>query len=298
MLLGNFQAKLGKDLKVKPGAEMLAAVREAEKRDIPVVLADRPIDVTLRRAWAAMGIFEKFKLLGSLVSGVFSSETISKEEIEQLKKTDVITELMNEMAREMPKAKHVLVDERDAYLAKKIKTAQGKRILAVVGAGHVNGVKQWLKKKIPEEQPIRPSKIKYLLWLIPLIFIAILYQGFTKGGLDFTIDLFMKWFIINGALSAAGALLARGHWKSVLAAFVAAPFTSLNPGISAGIVAGAVELKVRMPKVKDVESLRKLKSFSDYTKNSVTRVMMVAAFSNIGSTIGTFLALPYLGSLL
>jgi len=155
-----------------------------------------------------------------------------------------------------------------------------------------------MAQKENEEQPIRPSKIKYLLWLIPLIFIAILYQGFTKGGLDFTIDLFMKWFIINGALSAAGALLARGHWKSVLAAFVAAPFTSLNPGISAGIVAGAVELKVRMPKVKDVESLRKLKSFSDYTKNSVTRVMMVAAFSNIGSTIGTFLALPYLGSLL
>jgi len=183
-------------------------------------------------------------------------------------------------------------------------------VLAVVGAGHVNGIKKILesdrqsrKERTQQIQklekiPAKKSRLKFIAYLIPAIFIAIVGYGFYNYGASIAMEMLWKWFLINGTLSAIGVLLAMGHPLSVLTAFLAAPFTSLNPTIAAGWFAGITETWVRKPRVKDFEGLLTLNSVSDYWRNGVTRIILVIAFANIGSSIGTFIALPYLAAML
>ena len=305
LFLSALQRELGKEYGVQPGAEMLAAIEEAEKQGIPVTLVDRDIAITLKRAWKKMGFREKTRFTWEFLKTLLGLEEVEEIDLDKLMDQDIISAMMEELKEIAPSATEVLIDERDTYIAKKILDASRKgRVLAVVGAGHIKGIREHLEKpdidlKELEEIPKKKiSWIKTIGYIIPVLFAFLIgYALFTKGA-TLAGTMFLYWFLINGVCSAAGAAIAGGHPLSILTAFFAAPITSLNPAIAAGWVAGYVEAKIRTPVVKDFQELRTLESFKDFWHNRVVRLLLVVALANVGSMIGTIIALPYITSLL
>lgn len=303
LILSAFQKKMGDQLGVKPGAEMVTAINVTEEIGAKTVLADRDITTTLRRAWRGLSLWEKTKLMVQVVLSVFESPDISKEEVEDLKQTDLLTEAIEMMSKELPGIKTVLIDERDQYLATKISEAEGETIVAVVGAGHVPGILKHIHKKVDlselEVVP-PPAKLgKILKWGIPLGIIAVIGYGFWAIDADVSIEMIKRWVLANGILSALGALLAGGHVLTILVAFLAAPITTLNPTIAAGWVSGLTEAWIRKPRVDDFENLATdITSIRGFRKNEITRILLVVVLSNLGSGIGTFIGIPLIASLL
>ncbi len=298
LLLANLQRQVADRIGIRAGAEMLEAINESEQKGIPIALLDRSVSVTLKRAMKKMGVFEKLKFLYSVVLAAFGfgQEEITKEKIEEIKQKDVMTQLMEQLSKEFPSIKEVLVDERDTYIANKIMQIDAKKIVAVVGAGHVEGIKKNIGKiadlSVLETVDTKKSRLRYLGYLIPAFFIALLGYAFFVKGIGATVSFIVVWILVTGGLSALGVLVARGHPFSIITAFIAAPVTTLHPLLAAGWFAGYVEAKIKSPKVADFESLRNLNSFGDFTKNSVTKILLVVAFANIGATIGTLVAFP------
>ena len=306
--LSSIQRRLGKEYGVEPGSEMIAAMDEAKKHNLRVALVDRDISITLKRAWRRMGIREKFRLTWEFMKAILGYDEGELEELDlkELMDQDVITAMMKEFGEIAPSVATVLIHERDEYIAKKIlDESKNGKVVAVVGAGHVNGIKKYLEKKkldvdlkeleyVPKK---RFSLLKTVGYAVPIIFVALIVYLFMIGGWDRAADALLWWFLINGSLSALGALIARAHPLSIATAFVAAPITSLNPAIAAGWVAGYVEFKLRKPVVKDFQTLSKIDSTKDFFNNRVIRLLMVVALANLGSMIGTFVALPYILSL-
>lgn len=309
--LSSIQRKLGKEYGVEPGSEMIAAMDVARKHNLEVALVDRDITITLKRAWRKMGFREKFRLTWEFLKAImgYDEEEMEELDLKKLMDQDVISALMEEFGEIAPSATTVLIHERDEYIAKKILDESKKgKVVAVVGAGHLKGIKKQLDKKVLktdlkkyEEVPKKRIRIaKVVAYSIPILFVAlILWLIFTRGpdAWDQIKNVFIWWFLINGSLSALGAAIARGHPLSIGTAFVAAPLTSLNPAIAAGWVAGYVEAKLRTPVVKDFQDLSKIDSFKGFWNNKVIRLLMVVALANLGSMIGTLIAFPYIASL-
>ena len=303
LALASFQKKLGDQLNVKPGSEMIRAAEVGKEVDAQLVLADRDVKITLKRSWSALGFTGTMKLLFSMVCGLFSSQQIDEAEIERLKKSDALEEMMKEFSEALPEVRTALIDERDKYLAYKIRQAPGDSVVAIVGAGHCPGIRKWIDKEIDlsslEEIPPSKKLWKVIGWLIPLLVIALFGYGFYQSGMDKTIDMFQSWFWINGAFGAFGALLALAHPLTILSAFIASPFTSLNPLIAGGWVAGIVETMIRKPQVKDLETVADdISSFSGLWKNRVSRILLVIALTNLFGSIGTFVGMGKISSLL
>ena len=303
ILLANMQRKLGEELGLKPGTEMVEAIKLASEKKIAIALLDRDVRITLKRALNVMGLREKAKLLLEIAFSLFQKpEPLTEEMVEKLKEKDTLNALMQELGKKLPSVKQVLVDERDAFIASRIMQMPGKKVLAVLGAGHLEGVKQLLGKEIDERKLLvlkeKKSRIRYLKYIVPAAFIVLLAYGFYTKGFYAALNLFMLWFLINGVLSALGAALAKAHPFTILVAFLAAPFTSLHPAFAAGWFAAAAEIKVRSPKVRDFHSIQNLESYKDFANNQVTKILLIAAYSNIGSTIGTVIALPYILAML
>ncbi|OGH00112.1 MAG: conjugal transfer protein TraB [Candidatus Lambdaproteobacteria bacterium RIFOXYD1_FULL_56_27] len=303
LVLSSFQKKMGDQLGVKPGAEMVAAVEAAEKIGAQVVLADRSVSVTLKRCWGRLGFFEKAKALAHLFSEGLSAPEITPEEIEALKQTDVLSEAISSLAKELPGVKEVLIDERDQYLAAKIKQAPGATVLAVVGAGHLAGILSWMEKEVdlePLDQLPPPSRwVNLLKYGFPGLVLALFAYGFTFIDSQTSFEMAKRWFLANGILAGLGAALAGGHILTILVAFLAAPFTSLNPAIAAGWVSGLTEAWVRKPKVADFENLpQDITSLKGFWSNEITRILLVVVFSNLGSSLGSLIGIPLLAALL
>ena len=306
--LGSVQRKLGKEYGVEPGSEMIAAMKEAKKHKIDVALVDRDITVTLKRAWRRMGFREKFRLAWEFLKALvgYDEEEMEELDLEKLMDQDVISAMMDEFGEIAPSITEVLINERDKYISNKIfeESKKGK-VVAVVGAGHLKGIQKYLQekplgedlKKLEEVPKKRVSIFKIIGYSIPIIFVVLIAYMYLLGGWDKTIEALKWWILINGGLSAIGTLLARGHILSILTAFFAAPITSLSPAVAAGWVAGYVEYKVRKPVVKDFKDLSKLESLKDFWRNRVIRLLFVVAFANLGSMIGTFIAIWYIAQL-
>ncbi len=308
ILLSNYQKRLGDRFGVKPGSEFVEAINITEKENIEIELIDRDIQTTLKRAWTKMKLKEKLKLMFGVYLGFFEEEEAEEDIIEKLQDKDIVNELLNELSVQIPTVKETLIDERDRYIALNIIKSDAKKIVAVIGRGHMEGVKKALseikKEKIKEKLeeletvPKKTSPFKYIGYLIPIIFIGIVIYGLFTRGFEFTLRLFFIWIMVNGTLSAIGAAIATAHPLSILTAFAASPITSLNPTLAAGWFAGLTEIKYRKPKIKDFEGLNSINGVRDLWRNGVTRIILVVAFSNIGSTIGTLYAIPYIISLL
>ena len=293
LIMTAFQKRLGSRLGVKPGAEMFEAANVAEKLNSELVLADRDVKITLQRTWRGMPFWGKMKVLGQLLASLFIREEISKEEIEKLKESDALSEAVKMLAEQSPEMKRILIDERDQYMAEKIRQSMGKLIVAVVGAGHVKGLTAELENKhnLAELESVPPTgkAVAWLKWGIPALIIALIVYGFFTVDTDVSIEMIQRWFLINGTLSALGTAAAFGHPITIVAAFVAAPFTSLNPTIAAGWVAGLVEALLRKPQVRDFENLADdITHLRGFWQNNITRILLVVIFANLGSAIGTF----------
>ena len=305
VLLSNMQRQLGQQVGVAPGAEMLAALKKAGEKKIIVQLLDRDVRVTLKRAFSAMNIIEKVKLGGAIFGGFFGiGEKVTVEKIEELKKEDLLNNLMKELGNQFPSIKRTLVDERDEYISEMIKNSPGKKIVAVVGAGHIEGIINRLNENKKVDINLlnkTPEKKNYLKWIgiaIPVIFVILLGYGLWTRGVDAILHMLLYWIVITGGLSALGALIARAHPFSIISAFVAAPITTLHPALAAGWVSGLVEARFNPPKVKDFERLPDVSSLTGFYKNKVTHILIVVALTNLGAMIGTIIAIPTLVALI
>lgn len=303
LMLAGFQKKLGDQLDVKPGAEMMQAVAVAKEIEAELVLADRDIKTTLKRTWASLGFWSMLKLIFAMIAGLFSGEKIDEDEIERLKKADALEELMADFSEALPEVRTALIDERDQYLAQKIKEAPGKKIVAIVGAGHIPGIKQWFFKDIDlaklSELPDKKSKAKLLAWIIPAVVLAVIAYGFYSAGVSKGVEMFAAWFWINGALGAFGSLLALAHPLTILSAFIASPFTSLNPLIAGGWVAGLVEAIIKKPRVSDLETIADdISTVGGWWQNRISKILLVIALTNLCGTIGTLIGLERITRLL
>ena len=293
LIMTAFQKRLGSRLGVKPGSEMFEAANVAEKLNSELVLADRDVKITLQRTWRGMRFWGKMKVLGQLLASLFIREEISKEEIEKLKESDALSEAMKMLAEQSPEMKRILIDERDQYMAEKIRQSMGKLVVAVVGAGHVKGLTAELENKhnLADLESVPPTgkAVSWLKWGIPSLIIALIVYGFFTVDTDVSIEMIQRWVLINGTLSALGTAAAFGHPITIAVAFIAAPFTSLNPTIAAGWVAGLVEALLRKPQVRDFENLADdITHLRGFWQNNITRILLVVIFANLGSAIGTF----------
>ena len=297
LMLASFQKKIGKKLGIKPGEEMLRAVNTAKEMDIDIHLADRDIRTTLSRTWRLMGFWTKFKLLFQLITSMGDVEEIEKEDIEKLKQQDVLETLLSELGKSLPELQQVLIDERDQYLAHKIRTAPGNKIVAVVGAGHVPGIKRYWHEPVDiEALEVIPPKGKwmgFLKWGIPTLVILLIILGFYMAGANAGADMIKWWVLANAVLAGLGATVALAHPLTVLAAFIASPITSLNPMVAAGWVAGLVQVFLVKPKVKDFQRLPEdIVTVKGFWKNKITRILLIVVLTNLGSSLGAFVAIP------
>jgi len=297
LMLASFQKRIGKKLGIKPGEEMRRAIQAAEKAGAGIHLADRDIRVTLSRGWRLMGFWTKLKLLFQLITSFGEVDSIEKEDIEKMKEKDVLEALLAEIGDLLPELRQVLIDERDQYLAAKIRTAPGQRIVAVVGAGHAPGIQKHWHEPIDvaalEVLPPRGKFIGFLKWGIPALVIGLIIAGFFMAGADAGSHMIKWWVLANGIFAGLGAAVALAHPLTILSAIVASPITSLNPMIAAGWVAGFVEIFLRKPKVKDFEQLPEdIVSAKGFWKNKITRVLLIVVLTNMGSSLGAFVALP------
>ncbi|SET32698.1 pheromone shutdown-related protein TraB [Natronincola peptidivorans] len=293
LMVSAFQKRIAKQFNIKPGQEMIQAIESAKSIDATLILADRNIQVTFLRIWHGIGLKGKVQLLTSILFGFFDEEEITEETLESLKAKDTLTSMLGEFTEAFPRLKAFLVDERDCYLAQKIKEAPGKKIVAVLGAAHVPGVTREIYKEHDlnalTKLPKKSNKPRFISWLIPIIIIGIIASTyyFSRSAAK---DLTLSWILWNSILSALGTILAFGHILTIITSLLIAPFTSLNPFFGAGWVAGLVEAFIRRPHVKDFEDLSEdIFTLKGFWKNKVTRILLVVIFTNIGSVVGSFI---------
>lgn len=293
VILSSFQKRMASKMDTSSGGEMMAGINQAKERNVELVLADRKINTTFTRIWNKLGFFEKAKLMVSIIMSIFEDEDITEEDIANLKQADMLESALQQVGKEFPVVKKILVDERDMYLSHMIKNAKGPKIVAIIGAAHAKGIINHINENIDINELNDTTKKKGLgslvKWIIPLSIIGIiLYTLFTNR--DVGIDQIKAWILWNGSLSAIGTLIAFGHPLSILTAFFMAPITSLNPLLAAGWFAGLVEATIRKPKVKDFEDIANdTMTLKGFWKNRVTRILLVVILANVFSTIGTFI---------
>ncbi len=301
IILASFQKRMGLDAGVKPGDEMLAAINKSKDLGVATSMVDRPITVTLRRAWARNSFWGKCNLLALLVSSAFSKDEIDAEQIEQLKNRSEMDDMMEELSKELPVVKEVLIDERDYYLASHIWASKGNKVLAVLGAGHLPGVQSHLEKLAAGEEsgdcseigavPEKKAVSKILQWVIPVLIVALIAIGFIYGGRTKGFNMLSSWVLWNGILASIGAAIAAAHPLTIITSFVGAPLTSLCPLIGIGVVAGIVQAIVCKPKVADMESISDdALSVKGFYRNRILRTLLVFLLSSLGSSVGTFVA--------
>ncbi|MGG1632862.1 TraB/GumN family protein [Rossellomorea sp. NRS-1567] len=291
LAIGSFQRRMAKQFGIKPGQEMIQGIESAKEVGAELVLADRNIQITFSRIWNSVGFSGKAKLMTQIIYSIFSTDTITEEELEKIKSQDMLDSMLNEFTQVFPKLKIPLIDERDQYLAQKIKDAPGEKIVAVLGAAHVPGI----TKEIYNEHNLdklneRPAKSKWpkiIGWAIPVMILAVIAYTFISNP-DAGIQQGISWILWNGGFSALGVAIGLGHPLAILTAFVAAPFTSLNPLLAAGWFAGFVQAYFRRPNVGDFDSLSEdVLSVKGFWRNKVTRILLIVMLANLGSTLGT-----------
>jgi pheromone shutdown-related protein TraB len=303
LALSAYQRRIADQFGIEPGAEMRAAAVAAKELKLPLQLVDRDLATTLRRSYSSVPWYKRFYLMAGLAFGMVSSDEIDEESIEKLKEGDILESTFTEFAEHSPELFEALIAERDRYMAARLREentdAEGRNVLVVVGAGHLDGMAGHLESNTAsprlereklERLPKRSKWPRLIPWAIMVLVLAGFFIGFSRSP-ELGWELVIIWVVINGGLSALGALIARGHPLTVLSALVAAPLTSLNPTIAAGMVTGLVESWIRKPRVSDLENLRfDITTLKGWFRNPATRILLVFFLSNLGSAIGTWVA--------
>jgi pheromone shutdown-related protein TraB len=293
LVLSSFQKRIAKQFGINAGQEMIQGIESAKEVGANLVLADRNIQVTFSRIWHGVGFWGKIKLTMQIFLSIFADDNITEEELEKFKSQDMLNSLLNDFTEIFPKLKIPLIDERDQYLAQKIREAAGPKVVAVLGAAHVPGIKEEIKRehdlevltKVPPK-----SKITGIIgWSIPVLIIALIAYTFIanpSAGAQQT----LSWVLWTGSFAAIGTALAFAHPLSILTAFVVAPITTLHPLIAAGWFAGLTQAYMRRPSVRDFENLAEdIFSLKGFWHNKVTRILLIVTLANLGGTVGTFI---------
>lgn len=301
LALGAYQKRLADQFGIEPGAEMHAAIAAAEAQDRPLTLIDRNIGITLKRVYRGIPWWQRATMLAGLAASLVSSDKISEADIEQLKEGDMLESTFNEFAAKSVRMHAALIDERDQYMAARLlaESQSPGRTLVVVGAGHLKGLARYLEAGMDDPAgrvaalDTVPRGARWVKW-IPWLVVAIIGVGFALGfshSADLGQRMIVEWVVINGVLSALGALIALGHPLTIVTAFIAAPITSLNPTIGAGMVTAAAELWLRKPRVGDFSTLKSdVTTVRGWWRNRVSRTLLVFLGSTIGSAVGTYVA--------
>jgi len=303
LALSGYQKRIAEQFGIEPGAELKAAAGGAKERGLPLQLVDRDLATTLRRTYRSVPWYKRFYLTVGLIMSSFSSEELDEEAIERLKEGDILESTFTEFAEQSPELFEALIAERDRYMAARLRAenqgAAGRRVLVVVGAGHLDGLARHLGEAQgdPEQEaaelarmPERARWPRLIPWAVTVLVLAGFAWGFSRSP-ELGWQLVGIWVLFNGGLAALGAAIARGHPLTVLSALVAAPLTSLNPTVAAGMVAGAVEAVLRKPTGNDLERLREdATTLGGWYGNPATRILLVFFLANMGSIAGTWLA--------
>ena len=297
LIMASFQKKIAEKFGINPGEEMLRAIGKAEEKGAHVALVDRDIRTTMTRTWRTMRFTSKLRFFFELMLSLFVAEDITEDDIEELKKHDALELAMQTFGKKLPEVKATLIDERDRFMAHEISHAAGDKIVAVVGAGHVQGILEHLTDDIDiaaiSEVPPKGQWGRIVAWSIPAVILGIIVAGFFHSGSQASIDMIKWWIIVNGVLAGLGALVVMAHPVTIISSVLAAPLTSINPTIAAGWVAGLVEASLRKPQVKDFMALKDdIATVKGFWNNKITRILLVVVFVNLGSAIGTFVAIP------
>lgn len=291
LVLSSYQKRLARKFGVQPGQEMIQGIESAKEAGAELCLADRDIQVTMLRLWRNIGFWGKIKLFFQMTLGLFYEEELTEEDLEKMKSQDMLSAAMDELSTSFPQLKSILIEERDRYLAQKIKTAPGSKVVAVLGAGHIPGIKEELFREHDLEELsiiLPPSNwIKVVAWSIPLLIMALIAITFSADR-AMGIEQIIAWVLWNGSLGVVGAIVALAHPLALLTALLVSPISSLSPMLAAGWFAGLVEALIRKPQVSDFDSLADdIHSVKGFWRNKVTRILLVVIFVNLGSTAGT-----------
>ncbi len=298
LILSSFQKKIAKELKIQPGAEMMAAIKLAEEQNAHLVLADRDVKTTLKRTWANLSFWQGLKVMSTLLAGLLTNEKVSAEDIEKLKKNDALEDAMKEFATQFPTVRESLIDERDQYLAEKIRIASGNTIVAVLGAGHLPGIKKYIytpRDLAPLEVIPPPGKFKkYFSWSIPVLFVLIIVYLIINGSSGEATGFVSLWVILTASLATFGALVVRAHPLTTLSAAISAPLTTIHPLISVGMVAGLVEAYIKKPTVSDLETISEdLTSWNKAINNQAIKIFLVLISTNLFTSIPALSVILY-----
>ncbi|MFC2044921.1 TraB/GumN family protein [Chloroflexota bacterium] len=294
IVLGSFQKKIANQLGTVVGQEMLQGIDSAKETGVELVLADRDIQVTFLRIWRKLGFLGKCKLFFSLLFSFGEEIEISSKDVNDLLNEETLEPVISEMSKKFPVIGEVLISERDQYLAHKIKKARGEKVVAILGGAHIPGVKEEIFKsqdisKITEV-PRGSLIFKIIGWAIPVIIVGLFIYGFVLN-IQTGLQQISVWVIWNSGLAALFTALVLGHPLSILTALVVAPFTSMNPFMACGWLAGLVEATIRKPTVQDINNISQdIFSFKRFFRNRFLKALTVVIMANIGSSIGTFIA--------
>ena len=303
--LASFQKRMGAQTGTDPGAEILGAAKLAQEKGIPVSLCDREIQITFRRAWGKSSFWNKCKLLATLISASFSNEKISEEELDKLKNEETLESMMNEVAKELPSVKEVLIDERDRYLATSIYKAEGKTKVAVIGAGHTQGIIRNFEKLEKGELSTdtssiteipKPSKAgKIAQWIVPTLIIALVIVGILSSGWDQGLKAFLYWIAANATCTFVFTLIGGASFLTCLLSGITAPFFVLNPVLGVGLFAGIWQATFKAPKVRDFENMSNdAMSLKGWYRNRILKCLVAFLMSSLGSIFGSLVGFPFI----
>jgi pheromone shutdown-related protein TraB len=282
---------------MKPGDEMRKAIEISERDNLKLIPVDREIQTTLKRAWGNVGFFSKSYLISALAASLLVKEEVTEEKIEAMKTDDALKEIFSQLPGRFDQVKRIIIDERDEYLSEKIRRSAldgSKKLVAVVGAGHLEGIMKYITEPrdlVPLELlPVSNWKDKLSIFILPGLLVAMAALTFYTSGIQATMELVTSWFIVKSSLSALGAIIALAHPLSILLAALAAPFGNFNPIIKPGWLAALSESYLRKPLVEDFEKIAEdSEHFAGYWKNRVIRIFLVLLLPQVGSSIGTFI---------
>lgn len=299
LALAAYQRRLAEQLGIEPGAELKRAVLEARQRDLPVHLIDRDVGLTFKRASSRLGWWSRAKLGGGLLAALFVDEEVGADEIEKLKQGDMLESSFSEFASDSPELYESVIAERDRYMAARLRESHGdsREVLAVVGAGHLQGLARHLKEETRPPETIiadlealpKKSEVPWFTIALSVFVLGGFAWGFWRGGLDVGSDLMLQWVLATGVLGAIGCAVAGGHPLSILVAFVASPITPLHPALASGTLSALTEAWLRKPTYADFMALRDdVQTWRGWWRNRVARVLLNFFLTSLGTAIGVW----------
>lgn len=294
LVLSSYQKKMAKQIDTPVGGEMTQAIQSAKEAGATLVLADRDIQTTFLRIWRKLSLWEKGKLMVSLLFSLVDDKDVTEDDLQRMMQSDVLESAMASVCKQFPKIGEVLIAERDQYLAAKIKQAPGNKVIAVLGAAHVAGVEKEIhqERDVDEISHIPPKKrrAKVIGWIVPVSMVGLMVYAFALG-IQTGVQQLSAWFVWTGAMAALCTALSMGHPLSILTSLVMAPFTAIHPWLACGWFTGLVEAAVRKPTVRDVQNVQTdILGVKGFFRNRVLKIIMVVLMANIGASIGTIVA--------